>query len=98
MRLFAFTVVTMHMNVAQSMKLYAWYRFESIQKDSRSFENHAQDKILWNDVDDYHHCQRNVYRAQKTPHGIIRQYQQGTLYSDKLCFKFQMYVIIILLV
>ena len=62
---FAVTLVTMHINATQSMKLYAWYRFESIQKDSRIFENHTQDKILWNDFDDYHHCRRNVYWAQK---------------------------------
>ena len=56
------------------MKLYAWYRFESIQNDSRSFENHTQDKILWNEFDDYHHCRRNVYWAQKTRHGVIRKH------------------------
>ena len=75
------------------MKLYAWYRFESIQKDSRIFENHTQDKILWNDFDDYHHCRRNVYWAQKTRHGVIRKHSKGMQYSDK-CFKFQMYVTI----
>ena len=78
------------------MTLYAWYRFESIQKDSLSVENHTQDKILWNDFDDYHHYPRNVYRVQKTRHGVIRKHQQGMQYSDKLCFKCKMYFIIIL--
>ena len=91
----AITLVTMYINVAQSMKVYAWYRIESIHKDSRSFENRTQDKILWNDFDEYYHYKRNVYRAQKTRHGVIRQHQQGMRYSDKLWFEFQSYFIII---
>ena len=77
------------------MKVYAWYRIESIHKDSRSFENRTQDKILWNDFDEYYHRTREGFRAQKTRHGVIRQYQQGMRYSDKLWFEFQSYFIII---
>ena len=75
------------------MKVYAWYRFESLYRDSRSLKDHTQDIILWSDFDDHYHYQRSVSRGQKTRHGVLRQHQKGIQYYDNMWLKFEMYFI-----